>query len=136
MPDIVVKGRKLSAGKARGEAVVTGQPLGFSDCVDAATGVVVEKDHELAGVSLAGRILVYPGGRGATVDSFYLNEMARCGTAPAGIVNTIGDAAQVVGAIISNIPMIDQVDADSTELIQTGDSVELDSDQGTVRVTK
>lgn len=136
MPDIVVKGRKLSAGKAQGEAVVTGQPLGFSDCVDAATGVVVEKDHELAGVNLAGKILFYPGGRGATVDSFYLYEMARCGTAPAGIVNAKGDAAQVVGAIISNIPMIDQVDADSTELIQTGDRVELDSDQGTVRVTK
>jgi len=49
--------------------------------------VFVEKNPELEGINVAGKILVYPTGKGSTVGSFALYEMARCKTAPKGIIN-------------------------------------------------
>jgi len=40
-----------------------------------------------------------------------------------------------MGAIISNIPMVDRLDGDPIDVIKTGDHVELDADKGTVKVS-
>jgi predicted aconitase with swiveling domain len=55
--------------------------------------------------------------------------MARGGKAPAAIINAESEAIVAVGAIISDIPMVDQVDI--TQL-QTGDWVRVEDDQVTV----
>ena len=134
MTEIILHGRKLAGGKAEGEAVVGHEAIGFLTSVDPATGILIEKNHELEGVNLAGKILVYPTGKGSGGGAFLVYEMARCSTAPGGIINTRADINTVIGAIISNIPMIDQLDSDPTEIIKTGDYLELDADQGIVKI--
>jgi hypothetical protein len=46
--------------------------------------------------------------------------MAQAGTAPAAIINAESEAIVAVGAIISDIPMVDHID---TKQIRTGDRV-------------
>lgn len=134
MSDIVLKGHKVAKGKAEGEALVAHQPFCFLHQVDMTTGVVIQKGNEWEGTSLAGRILVFPMGKGSTASSSVLLELTRLGIQPKGIVNISADPVLVVGAIISNIPMVDKLDGNPVELIKTGDWVELDADNGTVRV--
>ncbi|MGD9315188.1 MAG: DUF126 domain-containing protein, partial [Anaerolineae bacterium] len=50
-------------------------------------------------------------------------------TAPAAIINAESEAIVAVGAIISQIPMVDRVD---TGLIETGDRVLVDGSRVTV----
>ncbi len=126
---IELQGRIIKAGQAEGIALVSPEPLGFLGGVDPETGQVVEPGHPLHGQCVAGRILVFPSGKGSTVGSYTLYRMARAGTAPAAILNAESEAIVAVGAIIGDIPMVDQIDI---SLIQTGDRVRLDAGRVTV----
>ena len=122
-------GRVIKSGTAAGVALVSPVPVGFLGGVDPETGVVVEAGHPLEGECVAGRVLVFPTGKGSTVGSYTLYRMARAGTAPAAIVNAESEAIVAVGAIIGNIPMVDQVDI---RQIRTGDRVQVDGGRVTV----
>jgi predicted aconitase with swiveling domain len=124
-----LRGRIIKAGTARGLALVSSEPIGFLGGVDPETGRVVERDHPLAGHCVMGRILVFPTGKGSTVGSYTLYRMAKAGTAPAAIINAESEAIVAVGAIISGIPMVDQVDI---KQIQTGDRISVDGSRVTV----
>jgi len=124
-------GRAIKEGRAEGEALVSHEPLGFFGGVDPETGVVIEPGHELEGDCIAGTILVFPRGKGSTVGSYTLYRLRKEGLAPAGIVNSQSEAIVAVGAIISEIPMVDRIDLFQ---IQTGDEVTIDGD--TVEVVR
>ena len=117
-----VPARIVKAGRAEGEALVSPDPIGFLGGVDPDTGVVIEKGHPLEGECVAGRVLVFPTGKGSTVGSYTIYRLARNGRAPVAIVNAEADPVVAVGAIISEIPMVDQVDV---SCIQTGDEVQV-----------
>ena len=134
MGEVILKGRKIVGGRVEGEALVCHEGMGYLGSVDMKTGVVIEKNHELEGTSIARKILVYPTGKGSTGGSFSIYELARSNMAPKGIVNVRADPVAVIGAIISNIPMVDQLDHNPTEIIKTGDYLELDADQGIVKL--
>jgi uncharacterized protein len=118
-----LKGRIICKGKAQGEALVTSQPISFYGGVDPATGVIIEKGHELQGQSVKGKILVFPTGKGSTVGSYTLYRMKKNGTAPAGMINRECETVVAVGAIISEIPCIDKIDVSK---IKTGDSLTIE----------
>jgi predicted aconitase with swiveling domain len=122
-------GRVIKSGTAEGVALVSPLPVGFLGGVDPETGVVIEPGHPLRGQCVAGRVLIFPTGKGSTVGSYTLYRMARAGTAPAAIVNAQSEAIVAVGAIIGEIPMVDQVDIAQ---IQTGDRVRIQGDRLTV----
>ncbi len=125
----ILQGRCIKAGKAAGEALVSPEPIGFLGGVDPETGVIVEQGHPLQGQRVAGRVLVFPTGKGSTVGSYVLYQLAENGLAPAAILNAESEPIVAVGAIISGIPMVDQLPLDA---IATGDWVEVEGD--TVRV--
>jgi predicted aconitase with swiveling domain len=120
-----LKGRIIYRGKAGGEALVTTQPISFYGGVDPNTGVVIEKGHQLQGLSVKGKILVFPQGKGSTVGSYTLYRLKKNGAAPAGMVNRECETIIAVGAIISEIPCIDKVDITR---IKTGDRVRVEND--------
>jgi len=115
-----LEGRIIKSGRGRGLALVSPEPIGFLGGVDPDTGVVIERGHPLEGQSVAGKVLVFPTGKGSTVGSYTLYRLARNGVAPAAIVNEQSEAIVAVGAIISGIPMVDQIDIAQ---IRTGDEV-------------
>ena len=121
-----LKGRAVKSGIAEGIALVSPEPIGFLGGVDPETGIVVEAGHPLEGQCVAGRALVFPTGKGSTVGSYTLYRMARSGTAPAAIVNAESEAIVAVGAIISGIAMVDQVDIAQ---IRTGDRVRVEGNR-------
>jgi predicted aconitase with swiveling domain len=125
-----LKGRIIFKGKAEGEALVTSMPISFYGGVDPNTGVVLEKGHELQGKSIAGKVLVFPQGKGSTVGSYTLYRMKKNGTAPAAMINRETETIVAVGAIISEIPFVDKVDVSK---IKTGAKVTVDNE--TVLIT-
>ncbi len=126
---MILQGRKVAKGKATGEAIVSSDGISFYGGVEPETGKVVEKGHPLEGQSITGKILVFPTGKGSTVGSYTLYQMKKLGTAPAAIVNKEIETIVAVGAIISEIPCVDQIDI---EKIKTGDRVVVDADAGKV----
>ena len=125
MDGVILTGRVIKAGEAEGEALVSPQPIGFFGGVDPDTGVVIEAAHPLQGECVAGRVLVFPTGKGSTVGSYTLYRMKKNGVAPAAIINAESEPIVAVGAIISDIPAVDQVEIGE---IATGDWVKTSGD--------
>ena len=134
MKEIILKGHKVAKGKAQGEALVSKTSISFLGSVNPETGVVVEEGHELNGKSITDKILIFPIGKGSTAGSYQLYELAYYKKAPKAIINIQADPIVAIGAIISNIPMVDKLEENPLEIIQTGDFVEVDADQGIVKV--
>ena len=105
----ILKGRVIKAGHAEGVALVSPEPIGFFGGVDPETGVVVEKGHPLQDQCVAGRVLAFPTGKGSTVGSYILYRLKKNNAAPAAIINAESEPIVAVGAIISEIPMVDGV---------------------------
>jgi predicted aconitase with swiveling domain len=126
-----LKGRKIAPGDVTGEALVTSQSLSFYGGVDPETGVVVEKDHELEGKSITGKVLVFPSGKGSTVGSYVLYQLAKTGKGPIAIINQDTEAIVAVGCIIGEIPAIDKITIDK---IQTGQQLHVNATQGMVEL--
>jgi predicted aconitase with swiveling domain len=125
-----LKGRIISRGIAEGEALTTSQPISFYGGVDPETSEILEKGHELQGQLIKGKILVFPTGKGSTVGSYTLYRLKKGGVAPAGIINRECETVVAVGAIISEIPCVDEVDISK---IETGDIVRLDNGVVTIK---
>jgi predicted aconitase with swiveling domain len=119
-------GRIIYKGKAEAEALTTNQPISFYGGVDPNTGIIIEKGHELQGVSVKGKILVFPQGKGSTVGSYTLYRLKKNGAAPAGMINRECETIIAVGAIISEIPCVDKVDISR---IRTGDKILMENDK-------
>jgi hypothetical protein len=126
-----LKGRKIYKGIAEGEAIVTKDAISFYGGVDPETGMVVEVGHELEGQSIAGKILVFPTGKGSTVGSYTLFRMKKNNMAPAAIVNEKIDTIIAVGCIISEIPCVDKIDVNE---IKTGQKMVVNGSEGIVEV--
>jgi uncharacterized protein len=116
-------GRTIFEGKAEGTALVSSSPLSFYGGVNPDTGEIVERGHELQGKTVAGRVLVFPNGKGSTVGSYVMYRLARNGKAPCAIVNSKCETIVAVGAIISEIPCVDMIEI---RKIRPGSKVRVD----------
>jgi len=126
-----MKGRKISPGKAEGEAIVSSEPIGFYGGIDIKTGIVIEKGHPLEGKSVKDKILVFPCGKGSTVGSYVIYGIKKNGVAPAGIINKETETIVATGVILAGIPCVDQIDIDK---IKTGDKISIDADNASVEI--
>ncbi|MBG0786177.1 MAG: DUF126 domain-containing protein [Anaerolineaceae bacterium] len=122
-------GRSIFPGQASGPALVSRMGISFYGGVDPETGVITEAGHDLEGQSIAGKILVFPTGKGSTVGSYVLYRLQKNGHAPLAIINADCETITAVGCIISEIPCIDQVDVNT---IETGMQITLDAEVGSV----
>ena len=127
-----MKARAISRGKASGEILISEEPIGFLGGVDPKTGDVIEKGHPLEGKNIAGKILVFPNGKGSTVGSYVMLQLAKNGKAPAAIINVAAEPIIIVGAIISGIPMVDQ--PDDISKLKTGQKAEVDGTEGLINL--
>jgi uncharacterized protein len=102
--------RVICKGNVKGEVLFTDEAISFFGGVDPDSGKITEKGHPLEGKSMAGKILVFPNGKGSTVGSYVLYRLKKNGVAPLGMINKNCEAIIATGAIISEIPCVDQVD--------------------------
>jgi predicted aconitase with swiveling domain len=125
------QGRTIHPGSAEGEALVSRMGISFFGGVDPETGIVLEKGHDLEGVSVAGKVLVFPSGKGSTVGSYTLYRMKKAGTAPAAVLNAECEPITAVGCILAGIPCIDHLPIDR---IASGDRMQVDGVNGCVKL--
>jgi uncharacterized protein len=126
--------RGASPGRATGEALVSSDAICFY-LVDPESGEVIEDNHALLGRSVAGRILVFPGGKGSSVvqaDGLY--QLAKRGNAPAAMIVEQFDTVLVASAVIIGVPLVGKLDADFFSQVRDGDVIEVDADAETVTV--
>jgi predicted aconitase with swiveling domain len=133
MHEIKLVGRGIVEGKCVAEALVSAKPISFLGGVDPADGKIVERNHDLCGECVKGKVLCFPHGHGSTVGSYVLYTLAKRKLAPKAIVNQTADPVVVVGALIANIPMVDQIDV---KQLRTGDLLEVDAYKGSVKILK
>ena len=133
---MVLRGRKISGGRAEGEALVAKTRLSFWGGYDPATGTITEKGNPLEGQTLRNKIVVFISTKGSSGTSNMLNLAKRFGVQPAAFINTELDCLAVIGCQIHGIPMVTDLDHDPFSVIQTGDWVKVDADNGIVEVTK
>ncbi len=133
MPELY-QGRSIAGGIAEGEALVTRQPLSIFGGVDPDSGLVKEREHELFGVKLSGKVLVMPPLKGSTAGTWILCRLSENGVAPSAIVITKADIILTAGAIIGKIPTVDNFDFDPTLKFETGEKLRVNGDQGTVEL--
>jgi predicted aconitase with swiveling domain len=136
MYKITLIGKKVVGGVAEGEACVAREPIAFVGGIDPASGMLVEKKHELEGQYITNKILVYPTGKGSNGGSYCIYDMAIRGTGPAAIVNIHAEPITTIGAIMGEIPMVHQLNKDPTRVIETGDWVRVEADEGLVIITR
>jgi len=118
-------GRIIVKGNVEGEAIVSTEGISFYGGVDPDTGIVTEKGHPLEGKSVTGKILIFPRGKGSTVGSYTMYRLKKSNTAPLAIINEECETVVAVGAIISEIPLIDRLDKNPVENIKDGDTVKI-----------
>jgi predicted aconitase with swiveling domain len=128
-----MKGRSISPGTAEGVAIVSSEPIGFYGGVDAKTGLVIDKGHELEGQSVKDKILVFPCGKGSTVGSYVIYGLKKNGVAPAAIINEETETIVATGVILAGIPCVDKIDLKEFG-IRSGDKVKVDADEGRVEI--
>jgi len=130
-----VKCHRVASGAGSGPALVTDQAISFLGNVNPETGFVVDPAHDLFGQSIAGKVLIFPGGKGSTVGSYVIYQLKKKGLAPAAMINLRSEPIVAVGAIISGIPLVDGV---PEEILRTknGTLVEVDADHEMVRVSE
>jgi len=127
-------GRVISKGKASGKVLVSKDPISFLGGVDPKTGIILEKGHAIEGKSVADKILVFPHGKGSTVGSYVMLGLKKNGVAPAAIINLEAETIIAVGAIISEIPMLDKPDVDVFEVLKDGMDATVDCEKGIILV--
>jgi predicted aconitase with swiveling domain len=127
------QGRSIYKGQAKGEALVTRMGISFFGGVDPENGMVVERGHELEGQSIAGKVLIFPTGKGSTVGSYTLYRLKMGGKAPLAIVNAECETITAVGCIMAEIPCVDQI---PIEQLRTGENLVVNGELGTVTIAE
>jgi hypothetical protein len=105
--------------------------ISFFGGVDPESGLVVERGHELEGQSIAGKVLVFPTGKGSTVGSYTLYRLKKNGVAPVAILNAECETITAVGCIIAEIPCVDHI---SIDRLTTGEKLRVDGANAVVEV--
>jgi uncharacterized protein len=99
-PGWTAETRSLVRGTAAGEALVLEEPLSFWGGVDPRSGSIIEARHPQHGVSVGGRVLVMPAGRGSSSSSSVLAEAIRRRTGPLAILLAEPDEIVVIGVLV------------------------------------
>lgn len=131
MKKIRIYGRCEFPGCIEAEAIVSSKPLeGFTNC-NAERGYTTERNHPLFKIPYTGKVLVYPSPRGSGGFMAYGN-----GAKPAAFVHTETNPLSVSCAMAAHIPSMTEFEIDPLGVIETGDMVLVNADEGYIEITK
>ncbi len=128
--------RSLIKGKAEGEAIVSNEAICFYLC-DPETGELLDKNHHLKGRSLAKKVLLLTSGKGSSVvqlDGLY--QMKEKDNLPLAMIVRDPEPVLVSSVYVVGVPLVDRVEQDPYQVIEDGDWVEVDADNGKIVITK
>ena len=119
----IAKCRKIIKGVGKGSVIISSDPICFY-LVDPKTGVVIEKNHSLEGQKIAGKVLVFPSGKGSSVvqvdglyDLFIHNNL------PSALIVKNIEPVLVSAAFLVNLPLVDQVSDEFLSFLKNHDRI-------------
>jgi predicted aconitase with swiveling domain len=131
----VIKAHKICGGAGEGEAIVYKDRFTFHGDINPSTGEFT-RGHELEGQSISNKVLIFTAGRGSSQGARKAMETKKAGNAPSAMICLQADPITVAGAIMAGIPMVDRLERNPFDMIETGDYIKVDATQGVVEVRK
>ncbi len=125
---------KISEGVAEGEVMFSQDDICFY-LVDPKTGNVIEDRHSAYGQSVAGKILIFPSGKGSSVvqaDGLYQLNMHQ--NAPKAMIIQHAETVLVASAIIMGIPLVNRVEDEFYKNIKNGDTIKVNANESLISV--
>jgi len=141
------RGRGIVPGRARGRALVTAKALNLTasftkprNFIRRWRGLILDRLHELYKQDVAGTVLIFPECIGSTYTGMILLEVIAAGRGPAALVVQNADSLLASGALLAEVwlnrkvPLVEIPSAEIFAAIRTGQTVEVDGEEGIVRV--
>lgn len=132
MAKLIISGKPIIAGPAKGLALVSSEPLSFWGGYDWKSGEIIDRRHPLSGSNAKGKVLAIPFTRGSSTTTAVLLEAIRARTAPSAIITTSTDFFFALASIVADelytqpLPLVAVSESDFAHL-QTGNQVEIDT---------
>lgn len=130
------KGHVGIGPKVRGPALVAGDGFSARYDLDRLNGVFSRPAHGLYGQSYVGCVLVLNTAKGGVATSWMLYEMQSRDMSPVALLLNTANPVMAQGAAFADVALVDRFDVDITEVIRTGDDVEVDPAEGQVIVRR
>lgn len=121
-------------GKVSGPAVIAPDRISFWGGFDPQSGRIVDPYARLRGRDISGSVLMLLSSKGSSGTSGMLSLARRAGHAPAAMVHVEVDAVAALGCLVNGIPLLQPLDFDPFAQIRDGDWVEVDGEQGFLRL--
>jgi predicted aconitase with swiveling domain len=118
----------------RGEAVVSLSDFGVRYDLDPETGVISNRQHDLYGCSVSGKVLVFANPKGGSAASWALANLVERGIAPVAIIFRDASPIFVQGSIFAGLSIVHRLAPDPCTNIRSGESCELFPSEGRVVV--
>lgn len=133
--EIIIKGRSIYPGVSEGEALVSPIAMMGWGNFSVEQGYTVERGHPLYEKPITGKILVLPYVRGS--GGFIMYGHTRfAGTNPIGLLISQSMSISVMTAMILKYPTMTDFDRDPVKIIETGDWLIVNADEGYVKICK
>lgn len=132
----IYKARGIVKGKAEGIALITAKPINLLT-LDS-EGFINDRNSDLQGKSVAGKVLIFPNASGSSVGAYRLYMLKVNQKAPKAIACLReADIITASGSALANIPLIDKVERgeELVELIANKEiKVVIDAFEGILQV--
>ena len=133
---ISISCRIITGNSVKGEAIVSKKRLSFYGSIDLERGVIIEKDSDIYGKSIAGKILVFKGGKGSTVGTYAIMKLKSNNVAPKALICLKADEVITVGCVLSDITLVDSINKEILNIIKDGDIIEIDCEKELIHIEK
>ncbi|KAL1620219.1 hypothetical protein SLS56_009765 [Neofusicoccum ribis] len=98
---LVLNAKVLVEGAAEGQLLMSTTPLSFWGGVNPTTGEIIDRNHPLSGISITGKILAIPSGRGSCTGSGIILQLIYNGVNPSALVFEHEEDILTLGVIIA-----------------------------------
>ena len=131
---MILHGKTVKKGQVEGEVIVSRLPFSYLGDLNVEKGTVAPVGHDLEGQSIAGKIFVFPTGKGSTVGPYVANMAKKLGNTPTGMICVDVEPVMAMVAIMNDIPMVHRLDQNPLEVLKTGDYIKMNATKGVVEI--
>ncbi|MCK4895825.1 MAG: DUF126 domain-containing protein [Candidatus Heimdallarchaeota archaeon] len=128
--------RPIVEGKVTGIVLFSPSPISFLGDVDSETGKIIDSESPIYGKNLKNTIFVFPRGKGSTVGSYIIYGLKVNNVSPLALVAEEAETIVIAGAILADIPLVDLPDKDLFSMVETGDTIAIDTSEKTLKIQK
>ena len=140
MDTITLNGRGVTSGIIEGEVLVIGDVFGFAHGVEPTTGRVLDEMYNSLDRNVRNKVLLFSYWKWSVSEGLYILETVKRDNAPAAII-TLEIGADITVCFImakllydKEIPIIDRLDRNPVDIINTGDWVKVDANNGIIEI--